>query len=320
MNNRVNYALVGFLVLVGMSLIMGFSYWMLRPSVDSQVQKYTIYFNESVLGLNIDAPVKYRGISVGKVKALKINPKNSKQVQVTVSILKTTPVKTDTLAKLTAQGITGLTYINLSNGGSIGKALALKEGEKYPVIKTAPSFFENFEKSLGSVSTQLTSTLGRTEQLLGEDNQREIARLLIRSASVMDKLDVLLDEKTIKHMQSTVANVDSFSKKLDNLTPNVDKFLNNSIDWENKIHKSLDSISVSYLRMGDSMDAFKASIKNGDFNLKELSAELIPTMNNSFLQMQSLMIELKDMMQQYNASPSDILYKSEEIKKAPGEI
>lgn len=67
MNNRVNYTFVGSFVLVGIILILSLSYWMLRPSDDAKISQFNIYFDESVLGLNIDAPVKYRGISVGKV-------------------------------------------------------------------------------------------------------------------------------------------------------------------------------------------------------------------------------------------------------------
>ena len=114
---------------------------------------------------------------------LKINPKNLEQVEVLVSILKSTPIKDDTVAKLTAQGITGLSYINLSMGSNSGICLEAKEGEEYPSIKTVPSFFENFESSLGSVSTKLSSTLSRTERLLNDENQAEITKLLKRTAS-----------------------------------------------------------------------------------------------------------------------------------------
>ena len=129
MNNKVNYTLVGSLVFIGITLMLVFTYWLLKPSSEQEVRKYNIYFNESVLGLNIDAPVKYRGISVGKVTHLKINPNNSEQVEVLVTILKTTPIKTDTVARLTAQGITGLSYINLSMGSNGGVDLVAREGE-----------------------------------------------------------------------------------------------------------------------------------------------------------------------------------------------
>jgi len=319
MNNRVNYTAVGLLVLLGISLMMGFTYWMLKPTVDEDTQKYTIYFDESVLGLNLDAPVKYRGISVGKVTQLKINPKNSEQVEVIVTILKTTPVKVDTVAKLTAQGITGLTYINLSMGGHISEVLTVKKGEKYPVIKTIPSFFENLEKSFGNVSNRLSSTLGRTEELLGDENQREVALLLKRSANVMQKMEILLDDKTVMHLQSTVENMDSFTAKLDKIMPDIDNFLDKSVSWEDSIAGSFDSISTSYKGIKSSMDEFKRAISSGEFNMKELGADVVPTMNNTLHEMQELMIKFEEALEQYDKSPSDILYKKQEIRKAPGE-
>jgi len=87
MNNKVNYTLIGISVLLGLTVMFGFAYWMLKPSSAQETQKYLIYFDESVLGLNLDAPVKYRGITVGKVIRLRINPKNTEQVEVLVDIL-----------------------------------------------------------------------------------------------------------------------------------------------------------------------------------------------------------------------------------------
>jgi len=319
MNNRVNYAIVGILVIIAMSLMMAFTYWLVKPEVSSDVRKYTIYFDESVLGLNIDAPVKYRGISVGKVKVLEINPKNSEQVKVTISVLKSTPIKSDTVAKLTAQGITGLTYINLSMGKHNTKSLKLQENEKYAVIKTVPSFFENFEKSLGSVSTRLSSTLGLTEELLGAENQAQMALLLRHSASVMHRMDLLLDDETIKHIHSSAKNMDEFSQKLNKMMPDIDNFLQKSVKWEDDIATSFASITTSYIGITASMDEIKRAIASGEFNLQDISADVIPTMNNTFLQMQELMIQFEGALKQYNDSPSDILYKKEAIKKAPGE-
>jgi len=319
MNNRVNYTIVGILVIVVISLMVAFTYWLIKPELSSDIKKYTIYFDESVLGLNIDAPVKYRGISVGKVKVLEINPNNSEQVQVTVSILKTTPIKTDTVAKLTAQGITGLTYINLSMGVHNAKVLTLKENEEYPVIKTVPSFFENFEKSLGSMSSHLSSTLGLTEKLLGANNQKQMSLLLKHSASAMYKMGLLLDEDTIKHIHSSIKNLDEFSQKLNKMMPKIDNFLQKSTKWEDDTAGSFDSITTSYVGITATMEEIKRAISSGEFNIQDMGADVIPAMNNTFLQMQDLMIRIEGVLEQYNSSPSDILYKKEEIKKAPGE-
>ena len=315
MNNKVNYTLIGISVLLGLGMMFGFAYWMLKPSNAEDTQKYLIYFNESVFGLNIDAPVKYRGITVGKVTQLRINPKNTEQVEVTVDILKNTPIKENTVAKLTAQGITGLTYINLTQGENDAPPLKAKDGEEYPVIKTVPSFFEHFERSLGDVSAQLSSTLDRTQELLNEKNQKEISRLLEHTASIMNKIDRLLDEKTVGHFQSTMKNLDHISYKIDRLVPNIDLFVAKSIAWEKDITKSFDSIKDTYINMDKTMDNMAASFSDSALTFEKMSH----TINNTMLESQNTMIDLESTLQEFKRNPSDILYKETEHKKAPGE-
>ena len=319
MNNKANYALIGFMVLFGFFLIVGFAYWLLKPSPEAQTKKYNIHFNESVLGLNIDAPVKYRGIPVGKVSKLRINPNNTEQVEVLVTILKNTPIKENTVAQLTAQGITGLSYINLYLGGNGAPDLMAREGEEYPIIKTVPSFLENFESSLGTVSTNLSKTLSKTEKLLNNENQAHVSLLLKRAASVMGKMDRLLNEETIKHFHNSVKNIDNMSAKLDKMMPNIDGFVDKSIVWEDKISTSFESIMNSYVGIRGSMDEIKRAVSSGEFNIKDIAGDMVPTINSTMVEMQHLIIRLDNMLNQYERSPSDILYKKEEIKKGPGE-
>ena len=319
MNNKVNYTLVGFSVLIGLVLMLGFTYWMLKPAKAEETQKYIIYFDESVLGLNLDAPVKYRGIKVGRVIRLRINPHNSEEVEVTAEILKTTPIKEDTVAKLTAQGITGLTYINLSEGSNNTEPLKIKDGQYYPVIKSAPSFFEHFEKSLGSVSELLVLALGRTNELLNDENQKQFAVILNRTAKVMDKVDILLDEKTVAHLQNSAKNLDLLTYKIDKSIPNINKFIQNSIIWENKINNSFASIKNTYLNMGVIMNNMAKSFLHVENNIEDASIETLPLLNNTMLEMQQTLIGLDGLIHQYERSPSDVLFKEEKPKRGPGE-
>jgi phospholipid/cholesterol/gamma-HCH transport system substrate-binding protein len=319
MNNKVNYTFIGMLVLFGLGLIIVFSYWLLQPSQENAVKKYYVYFDESVLGLNLEAPVKYRGIDVGKVSNITINPNNTEQVRVTVTILKTTPIKTTTRAKLTSQGITGLSYINLSMGENGTELLKREDGEKYPVIKTIPSFFEKIEKSFGSVSTNLSKTLSGTKDLLNDENQKQIGIILNRSAKFMDKLDRLLDDETVKSFQRGMKNLDSASAKLDKMMPKIELFVENSVEWENKISTNFQEIMKSYLGIKGSMELFKASLASGDFNIREITSDIVPTLNNTLMEIQNLTIRIDALAEQYEKSPGDILYKTQEIKKGPGE-
>lgn len=315
MNNRVNYTLVGFLVLFISMLILAFTYWLLQPSSQEKTKKYYIYFNESVLGLNLNAAVKYRGITVGKVTRLRISPKNTEQVEVLITILKSTPIKADTVAKLTSQGITGLSYINLSLGGNDTPCLRATEGEKYPTILTIPSFFENFEKSLGTVSTKISKTLTQTEKLLNDENQKSFARLLEKSAATMEKIDKLLNDETITSLQQSSKNLQSITYKVDAMIPNINHFINKSVEWEDTMAESFVQIKKTYSSMGVTMDGMKTSMSDASIDI----SKIMPTVNAAMLEMQELMIRLGHTLEEYEKSPSDILYKTQELQKAPGE-
>src|ERR1039457_6702074 len=77
---------------------------------------YRIHFHDSVSGLAVGDPVKYRGVDVGTVKTMIIDPDNSRLVLVDVRLRKETPVKTDTRANLAMKGITGVLFIELNGG------------------------------------------------------------------------------------------------------------------------------------------------------------------------------------------------------------
>jgi phospholipid/cholesterol/gamma-HCH transport system substrate-binding protein len=315
MNNKVNYTFVGITVLVGLAMIFAFTYWMLKPSNEEETQRYLIFFDESVFGLNLDAPVKFRGITVGKVIDLRINKKNTQQVKVTVDIRRSTPVNSSTVAKLTAQGITGLTYINLTQGEHDAPALKVEDPWPYPVIKSVPSFFENFEHSLGELTTRLSKTLDNTDKLLDNKNQQEISRLLSKSADVMQKLDIMLSDGTIAHLQSTAKNLDSITKKIDALVPNIDAFVAKTVSWEKEINKSFTTIKDTYLNMDNKMNDMAVTFESAKKSFATMAKHLDATLQES----QYLMIDMQESVQELQKSPSDILYKETKPHLGPGE-
>ena len=103
-----NYTLVGAFVLVLGAALIGVVLWI--ASGGSVQRKYDLYLaieEESVAGLNLNAPVKYNGVEVGKVKDIKLDPADPKRVRLMFAIERGTPVRQDTVAVLKTQGLTG---------------------------------------------------------------------------------------------------------------------------------------------------------------------------------------------------------------------
>ena len=96
---------------------------------------YRIHFPDSVSGLAVGDTVKFRGVDVGSVKSMNIDPDNSRLVLVEVRLRKATPVKTDTRASLALKGITGVVFIELNGGDPAAQTLlAATPGDKMPEI------------------------------------------------------------------------------------------------------------------------------------------------------------------------------------------
>ncbi len=320
MNNRVNYVVIGILVLIGIAGMALFGFWLLKPTKEAQMQRYAIYFNESVLGLNLDAPVKYKGLSVGRVADISISKNNSEQVEVLVEILKETPIKTSTEAQLTSQGITGLSYINLTINNEIdAKPIAVKESEDYPVIKSVPSILIKLENRFIDISENLAETLQKTSRLLSDKNQEEMGVILNNTAILISKINSILDENTTQNFKLTMANLKESSEKFNLLIPRVDELVSKSGKFEDNISAAFDSIKNSYLGIQDSMSTFNKALESGEFNVKEITSDVVPTMNNTLLDMQNLILKIEETINRYERSPADIMFMQEEIKKGPGE-
>ncbi len=326
MNNKTNYTIVGIFVVIGFILISFFGYWLLKPKKNEEVKYYLVYFDESVLGLNVNAPVKYKGIEVGKVEKLSIDTNNPEKIKVLISVLKTTPIKTSTSAMLTPQGITGLSYINLILGDKNSPELLSKDKNNLPVIKSTRSFFSSLKIGINDISKQVYTTLDSLNSILDKKNQQEFSKALKNFSSLLYNLNSVLDKKTIDDLKQSISNINEITQNLKGIGDDIKEFkiesnrlINNTISWENNITQSLKLITQSYLEMNKSVSYIGDSFKRGDFDLRQILKPSIRGFENTLIHLNSLLKQLEKNIDQYGNSPSDLFFKQSEIKKAPGE-
>jgi phospholipid/cholesterol/gamma-HCH transport system substrate-binding protein len=145
---KVHYVLVGTFVLVLGMLAVGMVLWLGKSDYRGVYDQYHAYMRQSVSGLSVNSTVKYHGVHVGRVKEIVLNPDNTEEVRLTLDILQGTPIKTDTVATLETQGLTGLATLNLEGGSREAPRLEIQNGQEYPVIQTKPSLFYRLDISL----------------------------------------------------------------------------------------------------------------------------------------------------------------------------
>lgn len=154
------------LFIIGLTAAVAFFFVWLSTTGHRDDVLYRIHFNESVSGLALGDPVKFRGVDVGTVKAMALDVTDPRRVQVDVKLRKEAPVKTDTKATLKLKGITGVVFIELNGGSPGAKALAAVTPEgQVPEIASEPS-------SLASVVDQLPKILEKFSAI--EDQTKKV--------------------------------------------------------------------------------------------------------------------------------------------------
>lgn len=218
METRANHFLVGLFVLALMAALTFVGLWFARANLGEAQSVYHTFFRGSVTGLSIGSTVRYRGVPVGTVQDISIDPGNVERIQVTLALRPGTPIKTDTIASLQPQGITGLSFIQLTGGTQAAPVLAALPGRQAPEIPSVPSPIERLLADAPEAMARVGILVERISGLLNDENLRNIDRLIdgaaesiVLLARTLAQVEKLADEAggTLKGVDRTVADAGS---------------------------------------------------------------------------------------------------------------
>lgn len=181
METKANYVLIGAFTLAISIFGLLFALWAANWSSEREWNTYRIIFNEAVTGLDEGGSVRYNGITVGTVQRLRLVPQDPRMVMAQVRISADTPVKTDTRAKISQDGLTGPTFIQLTGGSPNAPLLVAKNEDGIPVIATEPSALQN----LADTANRLVA---RLDEVLSDENVHRISRSLDNIAQVTGEI------------------------------------------------------------------------------------------------------------------------------------
>jgi ABC-type transport system involved in resistance to organic solvents, periplasmic component len=188
METRASYILVGSFVLALLAGLFVFTVWVAKIQLEETRQPYYIYFTGSVTGLQEGSPVRYRGIPVGTVTDIRLDPNDVSRVRVTIEVQEGTPIKTDSIASLEVQGITGGAYVQISGGTELSELLRTAHDSGTPVIPSRPSSLTVFVDAAPQLLNRTLDLTNRVADLLTPQNQAAIAEILANTRDLTAEL------------------------------------------------------------------------------------------------------------------------------------
>lgn len=195
-----NYPLVGaFVLTLAALLVLGVLWLAAGGAFQTRYDLYQATEDESVAGLNLNAPVKYNGVDVGKVRQIHLDPLNPALVHLLFAIERGTPIKVDTVAVLRTQGLTGIAYVELSGGARDAELLRAIPPNRYPVIQTKPSLSARLENVLTNVLAKLDDTSSSINAILSAENHAAFGAVVGASGSAWGELRLDTELVRLQH-------------------------------------------------------------------------------------------------------------------------
>lgn len=308
MSTPVNHFKIGLFVLLAGAASLGSAVAFGASTSERPTLAYHTFFNESVQGLELGSPVKYRGVTIGTVAAIEIAP-DRRHVDVVAEIdvedirrLGLTEaegrhsekhvrflVPPDLRAQLQGQGITGVKFLAIDffdPSSTPTPELPFEEPENY--IPAAPSLMKNLEDSivkavdaLPVLSESVAAAAGRVDRILMQLEDEGVAE---KALAVFDNVNVTLTELRTVVKKLDRANIPDRAagtlQKVDVAVTRLDKVLQR-IDGDDGLVASATRATDSFTEVGKSahgttreLDATLREVREAAAAIRELADTL----------------------------------------------
>lgn len=310
MENRAHALAAGFFTLVLGAALAAVGLWFSKD--DLKLVPFILTTTTSVNGLKVEAPVRYRGVDVGRVEQIRIDPANAGRVQIRIGVQEDTPITTGTYAQLGFQGVTGLAYVHLNEDGK--SAEKVKSSARQPArIRMKPSLMddgENLFAAFGEIADQVKT-------LLNEENQKNVRRTLAgleevtqRASAATKKLEPSLAAMPglIGEARGLAADARASVKKADELIASTNQLalkLDGRVDTFNRVSESADRVGISADEVGASA--------------RTVSEDMVPRMNALTDELSRDTRALGRVINNLGEQPQSVVFGAPPGKPGPGE-
>ena len=308
METKVNYAAVGAFVLVLATALIAAVLWLASGGGSrQQVDSYLAVMEESVSGLNVNAPVKYNGVDVGMVRDIQLDPSNPARVRLVFAIRRGTPIKENTEAVLKTQGLTGIAYVELSGGTPGSPPLRATAAAEIPVIRTKPSLSARLENVLTTVLVKLDATTTRLDAMLSKENEAALSATLANLAAVSHMLAARKD--TIDAgLLSAARTLENSARLTAQLGPVAER-----------VGRAADSLDQMGHEAGSASTKAGTAVVAVGADLQRFGSQTLPGIQSLLGELQAVSASLKRLAEQTERQPSGLLFGRSPVPDGPGE-
>ncbi|WP_193182100.1 MlaD family protein [Nisaea sediminum] len=318
METRASYVIVGLFVFAMFASAMGFVIWLGKVELDREVALYDVAFEQQVTGLSVGSPVRYRGIPVGQVLTIGINPDNVEIIDVRIEIDSKVPIKSDVYAVLESQGLTGVGYIQLAGGSNDAPPLTARPGDEVPVLPSRNSVLQDVAAAAPEIAAQLVVLVNRANQILSPENQaalRGTLENLERFSGVLASRSGAM-EAIIDDLQVTMATMDETVRDIRGdvavmseeiaLTMATTRGTVTALDAE--IAAVSDELQVALKNVSDASGGAALLIKDNRDAVNDFATTGLYELTEFLAEGRSLMADMSRLVRQVESDPSRILF------------
>ena len=217
MENKSHALAAGAFVLVLAAMLVGMVVWLTRDHTEQR--QFEISSAYSVTGLQPHAGVRYKGVPVGRVVGIALDPLTRGNVLVRIAVQEQAPISSNTFASLGFQGVAGLAFIQLDDEGDAAPARALvAQGGQPARIPMRQGLVARLTDQGGHMLKQLEQASERMNSLLAPENQKNLMAAvnnLGQAAASLPQLAAQADA-SLKTMQATAERLSTSAETVRN--------------------------------------------------------------------------------------------------------
>lgn len=303
METRANYTAVGAFVLALAAAVFVFVIWLAKVQFDKAIQPYYIMVTGTVTGLVEGGPVRYRGVNVGTVSDIRINPENVEEVRLTIEVPEDTPIKTDAIASLEPVGVTGGVYVEIQ-GGSKDAPLLREKVSGIPVIPSRPSSIAAVLSKAPEVLENLMKISNRLTLLLNDDNQKSIGTLLANLAQASGNAN-----DTMRNANLLIVDL---RRQADTLSKQAEVLMITANDTVGKVGRDTTVITAELAKTSKEINKLSASlagmIEENREPIRDFTATGLYDLSQLLIHLQDLTNNLSRVSRRLERDPTDLLF------------